>query len=124
MAQFRILSKNPYSAAVSRSIRIGWLRRRKAVLVQPPPLPSIKIWFMRHGENDAWHLSDQGKLQAARAGRQLQSQLSSSAPIRLLVSPQGRTIETAAIVAEFLGCLLYTSPSPRDRQKSRMPSSA
>ena len=24
----------------------------------------------------------------------------------------------------ILGCLLYTSPSPRDRQKSRMPSSA
>ena len=26
--------------------------------------------------------------------------------------------------AGALGCLLYTSPSPRDRQKSRMPSSA
>ena len=26
--------------------------------------------------------------------------------------------------ALFWGCLLYTSPSPRDRQKSRMPSSA
>ena len=25
---------------------------------------------------------------------------------------------------EMLSCLLYTSPSPRDRQKSRMPSSA
>ena len=25
---------------------------------------------------------------------------------------------------EFWDCLLYTSPSPRDRQKSRMPSSA
>ena len=25
---------------------------------------------------------------------------------------------------EEYGCLLYTSPSPRDRQKSRMPSSA
>ena len=25
---------------------------------------------------------------------------------------------------EFSNCLLYTSPSPRDRQKSRMPSSA
>ena len=25
---------------------------------------------------------------------------------------------------EYLSCLLYTSPSPRDRQKSRMPSSA
>ena len=25
---------------------------------------------------------------------------------------------------EYILCLLYTSPSPRDRQKSRMPSSA
>ena len=28
------------------------------------------------------------------------------------------------ISIEANGCLLYTSPSPRDRQKSRMPSSA
>ena len=27
-------------------------------------------------------------------------------------------------VRRVYGCLLYTSPSPRDRQKSRMPSSA
>ena len=27
-------------------------------------------------------------------------------------------------VASITACLLYTSPSPRDRQKSRMPSSA
>ena len=27
-------------------------------------------------------------------------------------------------VLDTRGCLLYTSPSPRDRQKSRMPSSA
>ena len=26
--------------------------------------------------------------------------------------------------AQLISCLLYTSPSPRDRQKSRMPSSA
>ena len=25
---------------------------------------------------------------------------------------------------KYISCLLYTSPSPRDRQKSRMPSSA
>ena len=30
----------------------------------------------------------------------------------------------AAFIAEYVTCLLYTSPSPRDRQKSRMPSSA
>ena len=28
------------------------------------------------------------------------------------------------LMAILIGCLLYTSPSPRDRQKSRMPSSA
>ena len=28
------------------------------------------------------------------------------------------------LVDRLVGCLLYTSPSPRDRQKSRMPSSA
>ena len=30
----------------------------------------------------------------------------------------------AVDAALVVGCLLYTSPSPRDRQKSRMPSSA
>ena len=27
-------------------------------------------------------------------------------------------------IGDSIACLLYTSPSPRDRQKSRMPSSA
>ena len=34
------------------------------------------------------------------------------------------TILTSCINAKYRICLLYTSPSPRDRQKSRMPSSA
>ena len=38
-----------------------------------------------------------------------------------IIEPQSSEIE---IVSEFKICLLYTSPSPRDRQKSRMPSSA
>ena len=32
--------------------------------------------------------------------------------------------ETSKYFVSYDGCLLYTSPSPRDRQKSRMPSSA
>ena len=36
--------------------------------------------------------------------------------------PERLAHPVAAAVA--VGCLLYTSPSPRDRQKSRMPSSA
>ena len=38
-----------------------------------------------------------------------------------------RSIETnplAVIFNKLLGCLLYTSPSPRDKRQSRMPSSA
>ena len=38
----------------------------------------------------------------------------------LLAQAQSGTGKTGA----FTACLLYTSPSPRDRQKSRMPSSA
>ena len=33
-------------------------------------------------------------------------------------------VDLEAIFTEMNNCLLYTSPSPRDRQKSRMPSSA
>ena len=33
-------------------------------------------------------------------------------------------IKTFAVIEKVHSCLLYTSPSPRDRQKSRMPSSA
>jgi len=33
-------------------------------------------------------------------------------------------LPTALLLEQLKSCLLYTSPSPRDRQKSRMPSSA
>ena len=32
--------------------------------------------------------------------------------------------KSARIVGDVIGCLLYTSPSPRDKRQSRMPSSA
>ena len=33
-------------------------------------------------------------------------------------------VPSGASTGKYEACLLYTSPSPRDRQKSRMPSSA
>ena len=39
-------------------------------------------------------------------------------------APDGLAFIDRNRTALFLNCLLYTSPSPRDRQKSRMPSSA
>ena len=35
-----------------------------------------------------------------------------------------RFMVVGCVLALLVACLLYTSPSPRDRQKSRMPSSA
>ena len=40
------------------------------------------------------------------------------------VLSSGNTSDGDNIRNTYNGCLLYTSPSPRDRQKSRMPSSA
>ena len=39
-------------------------------------------------------------------------------------NPDARIIVTGCAAQLDPTCLLYTSPSPRDRQKSRMPSSA
>ena len=35
-----------------------------------------------------------------------------------------RNPKYSPLVVRYTGCLLYTSPSPRDRTRSRMPSSA
>ena len=45
-------------------------------------------------------------------------------PLRIWLNNPGlaRSAQTVGEYARY--CLLYTSPSPRDRQKSRMPSSA
>ena len=42
----------------------------------------------------------------------------------LSVRGRKRTWKVGELFAFHDNCLLYTSPSPRDRQKSRMPSSA
>ena len=40
------------------------------------------------------------------------------------VVEQIRKVADSYVDIDYFTCLLYTSPSPRDRQKSRMPSSA
>ena len=43
---------------------------------------------------------------------------------RRAAAPAAAPAAKPAAAARLGACLLYTSPSPRDRQKSRMPSSA
>ena len=42
----------------------------------------------------------------------------------LIIDEAQRSKAMALAIKKIVDCLLYTSPSPRDRQKSRMPSSA
>ena len=42
----------------------------------------------------------------------------------LSVNSASESTHEEATIDQSVNCLLYTSPSPRDRQKSRMPSSA
>ena len=48
----------------------------------------------------------------------------SSGDMKAQIKLRFETKDEAIAYAKRNGCLLYTSPSPRDRQKSRMPSSA
>ena len=54
-----------------------------------------------------------------------QAQFEKALQTQLILAEDGEVIELEAGNFQISGsCLLYTSPSPRDRQKSRMPSSA
>ena len=44
--------------------------------------------------------------------------------VRDYLDQLGRTLALEAQIEWVYACLLYTSPSPRDRTRSRMPSSA
>ena len=46
------------------------------------------------------------------------------APLNMVITSTGAVNAVAKALPELKGCLLYTSPSPRDRTRSRMPSSA
>ena len=44
--------------------------------------------------------------------------------LKIQVPKNAELVRNLMFCAQFVHCLLYTSPSPRDRTRSRMPSSA
>ena len=76
-------------------------------------------WAAGTPEPEAWHTA---------AARELLD-LCRRYPDRLAIalneySYRGDTLDRPALIGRWQACLLYTSPSPRDRTRSRMPSSA
>ncbi len=82
----------------------------------------IQTSYSNERVKEAYFTASQGQLIWARFKKQRAAMIAAIVLVVLILS---------GIFAPFLspydpttGCLLYTSPSPRDRQKSRMPSSA
>ena len=87
-------------------------------VISPPPQPTIavvgtskvfpvrRIWCV--GRNYIEHIREMGQYERA--------------PPFFFAKPADAIVADGGTVP--YPCLLYTSPSPRDRQKSRMPSSA
>ena len=73
-----------------------------------------------------WHRKSKGSTVISIHPGTTDSQMSKPFSIRKdkLYSPQLTAERIISVVENLSACLLYTSPSPRDRQKSRMPSSA
>ena len=95
------------SAILSLAMRSLWSRKVTAILtiisIAAAVLLFVAVENLRQGARTSFErtISDTDVIVGAR-----------SSPINLV------------LYSVFQICLLYTSPSPRDRQKSRMPSSA
>ena len=74
-----------------------------------------------HASNQYKSIEEYDKLCAKeRKAREAETSAKSESQVRGRLAPVAARI----LMKILYGCLLYTSPSPRDRQKSRMPSSA
>ena len=97
------------------------------VLAFPHLKPTATTWSKR-GEGE--HVRVGGRRAVAPSSLLRDAWLGGAAPEAQAPLPwlRGAAFETRPPVAEFMsrlrGCLLYTSPSPRDGLLSRMPSSA
>src|SRR5678810_324592 len=84
--------------------------------------PNMMLADLDMNSNRILNLRDATNAQEAVTLSQLQGQIINvSFPATIIYVMDGGSL---VLTTGIKGCLLYTSPSPRDRQKSRMPSSA
>ena len=110
------------------------MRKTKIVMTMGPALMQEDRLRAALREADAVRLNashgdPEARLRTLNMVRAMATELGRSIPVFLdLQGPKWRigALESPVTLTERSvgACLLYTSPSPRDRQKSRMPSSA
>ena len=84
----------------------------------------MEVWDKSHEE-----LADTGEARFFFMDMQMAIELEKIIPKKLTVDYEKKLNEASKLKRtvmgrQLLGCLLYTSPSPRDQRGSRMPSSA
>ena len=86
------------------------------------PNPMVGALIVEHGMvvAEGWHQQAGGPHAEVAALQDLGRKPQEGAELYVSLEPCSSTGRTPPCTS----CLLYTSPSPRDRQKSRMPSSA
>ena len=90
----------------------------------------IKVWLIKHLYTDIASMGDGGDTALAHVNEKEVALLKAHGvagtinPRTGLIEFKGKGVGSAPAKQESTSCLLYTSPSPRDRTRSRMPSSA
>ena len=77
----------------------------------------ILTWLSKHPDNvkNSWDVSRELSLPGIAEGLGV---------VRSALNVPLTKLEQEDFISKRMACLLYTSPSPRDRTRSRMPSSA
>ena len=106
------------------------LRVMSNIAIEQVPMPEQgdlteeDAWTISPGPTRA-RLSNSGAIPGAAAAAPVQAQASvDTSGLERMISSRIDMVEDILNRVENRLCLLYTSPSPRDRTRSRMPSSA
>ena len=108
-----------YQVAQSKK---GCPKQPAAMGTADPPAAVVQRLQEEHLRKDVIGYGSLGEALAAQGGRA--EEASKAFDDALACCPAGVPPHLQRAYAHYCGCLLYTSPSPRDKRQSRMPSSA
>ena len=106
---------------IIRGVNVFPTQIEELILKQPELSPHYVLELTKDGPLD--HMTVLVELQPGGADESAAARLQHNIKSYIGVSADVKIVPISSI-ERSIGCLLYTSPSPRDRTRSRMPSSA